>query len=292
MHKNVQLAVIGGDIRQKYMIDDLITKGFSIDTYGINYDINGLSKKESLKEVMENKILICPIPFSRNKVSIFSLDDYCDSSIENFIVLLNNYHTIIGGLIPNKVTDYCINNNIKYYDLIKNNSFAYLNAISTAEGAISYAILNSKINLHLSKCLVLGYGRCAQVLAKKLHSLDAAVCVVARKKDDRSKAISFGLNAITFNEIKYVINKYDFIFNTVPLTVLKEAELCNISLDSTLIDIASGNGGFDYEICNKLKLNTNHILGLPGKISPKSSGKILSKVIEEILYERSGKCGA
>lgn len=292
MHKNVKLSVIGGDIRQKYMIDDFIDKGFSVDTYGLDYDINGLTKKKSLKEVMENKILVCPIPFSKNKVNIFSLDDYCDSSFENFITLLNNYHIIIGGLIPDRITDYCISNNIKYYDLIKNNSFAYLNAISTAEGAISCAILNSKINLHLSKCLVLGYGRCAQVLAKKLNSLDVDVCVVARKKEDRSKAISFGLKAIKFNEIKCVINEYDFIFNTVPSMVLKEAELCNISLESTLIDIASGSGGFDYKVCDRLKLNTNHILGLPGKISPKSSGKILSRFVEEILYERSGKYGA
>ncbi len=63
---------------------------------------------------------------------------------------------------------------------MKMNDVAILNAVATAEGAIAEAIKRSIINIHQSNCLVLGYGRCAQILAKIIHF--GCKCMCWRKK--------------------------------------------------------------------------------------------------------------
>ena len=79
------------------------------------------------------------------------------------------------------------------------------------EGAIMEAIKMQPINLHKSRCLVLGYGRCAKVLAAKLKGMDAQVTVCARNKTARSLAKSFGLEVMDFTELKRRICQYDHI---------------------------------------------------------------------------------
>ena len=67
---------------------------------------------------------------------------------------------------------------------MKMDDVAIYNAIATAEGAIMEAIKMQPINLHKSRCLVLGYGRCAKVLAAKLKGMDAQVTVPEIKQQE------------------------------------------------------------------------------------------------------------
>ena len=174
---------------------------------------------------------------------------------------------------------------IKAFDFMKMDDVAIYNAIATAEGAIMEAIKMQPINLHKSRCLVLGYGRCAKVLAAKLKGMDAQVTVCARNKTARSLAKSFGLEVMDFTELKRRICQYDHIFNTVPKQILKEDILRKISKESCIIDIASYPGGTNHQMAEKLGICAKLCPSLPGIYSPKSSGIMLAKKVLEISGE-------
>mgnify|MGYP002236978907 CR=1 FL=1 len=139
------------------------------------------------------------------------------------------------------------------------------------------AIKMQPINLHKSRCLVLGYGRCAKVLAAKLKGMDAQVTVCARNKTARSLAKSFGLEVMDFTELKRRICQYDHIFNTVPKQILKEDILRKISqriLHHRYCFLSwwnkPSNGGKTRNLCKTMPKSSRHY-------SPKSSGIMLAK---------------
>jgi dipicolinate synthase subunit A len=170
---------------------------------------------------------------------------------------------------------------------MSNEKITILNAIATAEGTIMEAILNSDRNLHRSKCLVLGYGRCAKVLAQKLKALDANVTVAARSKEALAYANSFGLNIIALSDLDKILPDCDYIFNTIPALILTKEKLNLIKQDSTIIDIASYPGGVDFDYAKKLNLTAKLCPALPGKVASKSSADILATEIIGYLKERS-----
>ena len=141
------------------------------------------------------------------------------------------------------------------------------------------AIEESIINLQGSNCLVLGYGKCAKVLAKKLKALDANVTICARSQVSLCEATSWGYQTVCLNRLIKAVSNYDFIFNTIPTVVLNQEVIDKISIDTVIVDIASIPGGIDYEYANKKNIKTFHYLGIPGKISPKTSGHILGEFI-------------
>lgn len=292
LSKKGNISVIGADLRQIYMIKRLYEKGYTVYTYGINNDLitDIIRKTSSLHEaISESNILICPIPFSKDNKDIAFLNLYEDRNVKHFMEELNSNHILFAGLIPNYLSSYCNKNKIVNYDFMKMNDVAILNAIATAEGTIAEAIKRSSINLHGSKCSVLGFGRCAQILASKLKAFDVDVYVYARSNDACALATAYGHKGVLLDKLENDLNSFDFVFNTIPALILTKDMLEKLSPYVTIIDIASAPGGLDYSASENLKLNASLCLGLPGIYSPKSSGEILADVIENILVERSGE---
>lgn len=285
------VAIIGGDLRQIYIANLFNELSYSVITYELNNNLltSEVKKANSLKEILNlSNIIITPIPFTRNNVNIFSTSKIpCNLKISDFITNIDSSKFIIGGNFPKNLTDYFKNNNIKYYDIMSDINISILNAIATAEGTILEAIKNSNKNLHQNNCLVIGYGKCAKVLAKKLIGLDANVCISARKEEDLNSALSFGFCSSHIKNLKYDVKNYDFIFNTVPHCILDEEILKEIDKETTIIDIASYPGGIDYDIAKKLNLNAHLCLGLPGKYAPKSSAKILVDAIIKLMSKNN-----
>lgn len=282
MSKQFDIAIIGGDLRQVYMANLLIEKGYSVITYCIQGDLlnKSIVKASSLKEiVLVSKTIIGPIPFSRDKKSIFSNEKADDLVIENFLSLLTKEHLLFAGSIDPTIHDYCKSHLIQLHDVMDFNEVSILNSISTAEGTILEAIKNSTMNLHSSKCLVLGYGKCAKILAKKLQGLDAKVWVGARKGEDRFLASAYGYNTMPLTDLVDTINQFDYIFNTIPAMILDKDVLLNARKEATIIDIASAPGGTDFDFAKKNRLNAALCLGLPGKYAPSTSANILVNAI-------------
>ncbi len=172
---------------------------------------------------------------------------------------------------------------IRFVDYMKVDGVASKNAVATAEGAIAEAIQESKVNLQGNDTLVVGYGRCGEVLAEKLLAMNSKVTVMDRKEEKRCRAVAMGSRGISFDEGMTEMEKYDVIFNTVPAPVITKEYLSRTKKGVTIIDIASRPGGVDFDYCQKKEICAKLCLGLPGKYAPKSSAGILMEVIEKTL---------
>ena len=292
MSKNYDIGIFGGDARQIYMARNFYEKGFTVAAYCIPAQTengnNTITILSSLQELFDQcTILIGPVPMSRDKITITSVHKAEDMTLAAAAQLLTQNHILFGGVIPVSLRTACEKLIIPCHDLIKQERVAILNAIATAEGTIMEAISISDRNIHDSKCLVLGYGRCAKVLAAKLKALDARVLIAARSSEALAYAEAAGLAVITLPYIKCVIPSCHFIFNTIPALVLTRDCLEYANRNVTILDIASAPGGVDYSYTAEHNLNARLCPSLPGKVAPRTSADILVTEICSLIKERS-----
>ncbi len=277
--KNDNIVIVGGDARQKYLYDNLLENGFSVIPYDVpdvpvNKDLaKSVSYGDFKNTITACNVFILPIPFSRDGSTVNS--KFSVIALNTFLSHIHPGSVIIGGCINDDFTKKCHAKNIAVYDLMENPSFELLNTIATAEGAIAEAVMKSPLNIHFSNCLVTGYGKCAKAICSRLGGLNANVTVCARKKEHQISAFESGYSYINFGKLSDSVEKYDFIFNTVPAMVLTEDVLKNVNKQTTIIDIASKPGGTDFGSCERLGINAWLCLSLPGKYSPKSSADII-----------------
>lgn len=277
-------AVIGGDRRQIYLANDLKNRRYRVIVYGVeDQDLDlGCRRGESLSEAVRNaECIIGPVVFSKDREFVTSDSDGAVLRVEELLEEMKKGQSLFGGCISDDIIKRCREKEVEVYDFMKMDDVAIFNAIATAEGAIVKAMELKPVNLHDSRCLVLGYGRCGRVLARKLKGLDAAVTVCARSDRARSESEAMGFSSMDFGELSRHILRFDYIFNTVPAVVLKYPELKRLSRDACIIDIASAPGGVDQEAAGKLQVQSYLCPSLPGIYAPKSSGiRLAEKVIK------------
>lgn len=289
MSFSFDFGIFGGDLRQVYIASELLSRGYSISIYEIPQNIHHEKaiQAHSLSDLFETcRVIIGPIPMTRDQITITSGNAPSDLTLATMLSLLKEDHILFGGAIPSSVKDQCRAKNIIYCDFMDSEKITILNAIATAEGTIMEAIAASDRNLHRSRCLVLGYGRCAKVLAQKLKALDAKVIIAARSEESLAYAEAAGLNTIQISNIKTILPSVHFIFNTIPALILDKECLELVDRKVTIIDIASSPGGVDFEYAKQSKLNAKLCLGLPGKIAPRSSANFLVTEILTFMNER------
>ena len=85
--------------------------------------------------------------------------------------------------------------------------------------------------------------------------------------------------------MSHYLGEADVIFNTIPVPVLTGAVLDKVPPGALIIDLASAPGGVDFQRAANIGVKAILAPGLPGKVAPKTAGRILAKVITGLLYE-------
>jgi len=238
---NNLIGIIGGDLRIAYLAEMLANDGENVYTYAFEkylFDNNKIIKCENLEEIKKAEKIITSIPLSKDGENInapFGENKIC---IEN---IFKNMKTkeLITGAVNNKIKELADEYGIRLTDLLECEELAILNAIPTAEGAIEIAMSKSKITLHDSNCLILGFGRIGKILAKMLTGIGANVYCEARKEKDIAKINSYSYNAIYLSNLIDELHKFDFIFNTIPYLILDDEKLKKVNKNCIIIDLAS-----------------------------------------------------
>lgn len=266
-------CVIGGDMRQYYLVDKLKNSGWQV----FPFRVHELQSHYSLTEAISmSDIIILPIPYTKDKKTIPTASE--PLPIGNFVSQLNK-HIVFGGCFHEEFIEACSHTGNTLCDFMKDPTFELKNSIATAEGAMAEAIVHSSRNIQNSNCLVLGYGNCGTAIARALAGLSASVTVCARSTWQQATAYCNRYQIMDFHQLAEELSKFDFIFNTVPALVLTKHLLENVRADATIIDIASKPGGTDFEACKDLGISAHLCLGLPGKYSPKTSAEIIYQSI-------------
>lgn len=250
------------DRRQKYLGALLSEAGYHVILAEGTPDLD--IRAAEVPERENATLVLLPVPASSTLLS----------QIKN---RLTASHIVLGGNLPENFLSYCEKENITVIDYMKFQTVAMKNAVATAEGAICQAITSSDINLHNSRCLIIGFGKCGEILAKKLQGLDCHVWVSTRDELAKAKAFAYGYREHTSYK------DYDFIFNTAPAPIITPSVIDQLRPEAVIIDIASKPGGCDFNYCIRKGIMAKHCPGLPGKYAPRSSAEIIFEEVTKTL---------
>ena len=269
--------LIGGDSREKYLAYQLERKGIEI------------VHPEQVDRLKDKKadFIVLPTPVSMDRFTVKATEGQRKINLKEVLEITEPKQLIFGGMFPAEFAKALEEKGAIVADFMKMDDIVIQNAVATAEGAIAEAIFMSNEVLHGQEVLVLGYGRCAEVLADKLKGMAARVTVMARREDVRSRAWTFGNKTLTFDDLDG-LEKYHYIFNTVPKLCVTREWIDRLNRYCCIIDIASKPGGVDFDYCSKKGIRAKLCGSLPGRYAPKTSGELLARKIESILKETKG----
>lgn len=266
-----KILIIGGDNRLKALKSRLSNDGFEVDTLGLFENDNG--------SIENSNVIILPVPTTKDRENVFTplthrkipLSEISRKTDENQLILSCNYN-------------FASKNNINYGAL---DSYALLNAVPTAEGAISLAIENTDFTLWNSSVLVIGFGRVGKILADRLKALGSIVTVSARKEKDFAYLNALGFDYINTSSLSLNKSSYRIIFNTVDAKVLSDEALEKLTCD-LMVDLST-LGGFSLEKAEKCGIRAIKAPALPLKTAPETAAEILYETVIQIIHENSGE---
>jgi dipicolinate synthase subunit A len=145
---------------------------------------------------------------------------------------------------------------------------------------------NTKITLHSSNILVMGFGKIGKILCKTLRGFGANVYALARKRSDLSFIAAYGYQSVAPDNLTDVLDRMDIIINTIPSVILDINNISYLSKRVLIIELASKPFGVDIEECRKAGLNVLFAPSLPGKAAPLTAARYIRKAVDNILREK------
>lgn len=276
-------TVLGGDMRQVHLARLLQADGWTVRTWGL--EKGGGIAPVPLHQALEPTLVILPLPVSRDGTLYLPLTDTALQA-DTLWPRLRGDQLLLGGMTGSLGQRLWLEHGLTLLDYYQREEVQLLNAVPTAEGAIQRAMEATDTTVQGAACLITGYGRVGQALARRLQALGAAVTVAARSHGDLARARADGLQALPYSELAGHMAAFAVIFNTVPAQVLDASLLAETPPECALLELASPPGGIHREAAEKLKRRVIDAPGLPGRTAPRTAAEIIQRSIYHILEER------
>ncbi len=262
----MKICIIGASKRHQQLYKNLLSAQIDSQLY---------SSWEDVPEKIEADCIVLPIPsFRKGKLNLPSNSEYVSAS--DFIKRTSPSSLIIsvGYNFPERKT----------IDLQERDDFSYLNAVSTAEGAIKIAIDSTERTLYDTNNAIIGFGRVGKVLADRLRPF-GNVTVCARSDRDIYYAKALGLETVRLNTLIEKIGRFDVIFQTVPSLILGDKIIDNMDKNVTIVELSTAGAGTDMEYAKTRSINTILASALPEKTAPLSAGNVLTECVFNIISD-------
>lgn len=275
--------IIGGDSRQIYLAEYLEMLGKNVSIYGLP-EKNKKCVDDLKKAIGSNEIIILPLPITKDNRNVFSIVPIKES-LEEIINCIREDKLVFGGMVTKGAESKIKKNGAKIFDYFKREDVTLMNTVPTVQGILKVIFDNIDYTLHSSRCAVFGYGRVAKVAADALSSLGAEVTVCVRKGSDISLAEINGLKGCRIADFYRCAGEFDIMLNTVPSLVIDRKILECVKKECLIIDVASAPFGTDFSTAFEFGIKALQCPSLPGKVAPKTAGKIIGNGIINILKE-------
>lgn len=268
-----EMLFIGGDKRRLYTEEYLFEKGYKA------FNLEDSEKEFFEKLNQPNAVVVLPLPFTRDGENLNV--NTRKISIEEFLSHLKKGDKVFGGMLSEEFLEMLSDkgaSGIEYYceDLILEN------AELTAD-AIFEVFSENDIDMKNDKIAILGFGRTAKAIAKRLKMRNADFSVVARSEDAETNAKSMDIDFVKLNNFTEETQSFDAIINTIPALILNENHLREMKRSAKIVDIASAPFGVTEEVAERCEIQLIRALGLPGKYYPDKAGELIGKKIDSLL---------
>lgn len=287
MDKKRKLIFCGGDRRLIYCASFFAADGFDCRVWrGETAEADGVTRIRELRQNCDGaEALILPIPaFTSSGKLICAGEERGCVDCEYIFKAVQPDTKIFGGKFADIVKRVAAEYNHGVCDYSLREEFSLMNAVPTAEAAISIAMNRLNKTLWHSKIAVMGYGRIGRALSLRLHALGARVTVAARSASARAAAESDGMNSVELSNWLDSPEECSICFNTVPCQIVHD-ECAAAAGKTVFVDLASAPGGFTDEARSMLGDRLITALSLPGKYFPETAGRIIYRTVRGMLAE-------
>ncbi|MEH2939289.1 dipicolinate synthase subunit DpsA [Oscillospiraceae bacterium 44-5] len=288
MKHELNIWVVGGDLRQEKLAQLLAEDGHTVHTYALGEPqeaVPSLTAEPTLRGADKADCVILPLTVSTGSGLLNAPLAQPDYPLAPILDQLSPRQFLCGGRIDPETQELARERGLTIHDYFAREELAVANAVPTAEGAVQLAMEHLPITIHGSKVLVIGFGRVGRLTAQRFQALGARVSVAARKYDQLAWAQAMGFGAEHLAQLQGWLCGYDLIVNTVPAQVLGREELEDLKPDCLILDLASKPGGVDLAAAGSLGLTVIWALALPGKTAPVTAGAAIRSTIYNMLRE-------
>lgn len=288
MKHEMNLWVIGGDLRQAKLAQLLAQDGHTVHTYALDPGpdpLPGLIQEENLNHVYRADCVILPLTVSAGNGLLNAPLSLSEHPLVPIFDRLSPRQFLCGGRVDPETQALAQARGLVLHDYFAREELAVANAVPTAEGAVQLAMERMPITIQGARILVLGFGRVGRLTAQRFGALGAKVSVAARRYEQLAWAQAMGFGTEQLGQLSGWLCGYDLVVNTVPAPVLGRTELEDLRPDCLILDLASKPGGVDLQAAGELGLTVVWALSLPGKVAPVTAGMAIKRTIYHMLRE-------
>ena len=287
----MKLSFVGGDMRIVSLASGFHRDGHEVCSFALENapPFDGLSCSLSLEACVAGAdCIVLPLPLTNLHGGLNAPLSSRNISPMELLEALPRSAVICAGKPDGEITARALELGLDFVDYYAREELVALNALATAEGALSIMLQSSPRTIWESRVLIIGFGRIGKMLAERLRALGALVSISARKAGDRAYIRTISCSSLDIGETDIELEEFDFVINTVPAPILNRARLEQLSPNALCIDLASRPGGVDFEAAHELGLRAIWALGLPAETAPETSGEIIRETLMNILHEKRG----
>ena len=286
MKQELNIWVVGGDLRQGKLAELLAEDGHTVHTYGLEELPEGSRfAAPDLHRIARADCVVLPLPAMGEEGCLNTPLSRRPLPLGEVLDLLHPDQTLCAGRVTPELTREAERRGLTLRDYFAREELAVANAVPTAEGAVQLAMEQMPVTIHGARVLITGFGRVGQAAARRFAALGARVSVAARRYEQLALAESEGYGAEQIGGLDGWLCGYDLVVNTVPAPVLGETELKDLRPDCLIIDLASKPGGVDRKAADRLGRQVIWALSLPGKVAPVTAGGAIRSTIYNMLHE-------
>ena len=224
--------------------------------------------KESLVCQSVDRVILLPIPTSRDKQTILNTKIYVNDVLE----LIFDKTLISGYGLTDEFIFAARSRGAIVVDLERDEEFLADNAELTALCTLGIYLGTTKVSPRDISVGVVGYGRIGKRLTNLFLYLGASVRVFTSREDTRLDLCESGV-AASVSGVDNDLSGLDILINTAPAVIFRKEQIPD---DLRIIDLASGDNFVGIPSVEKYP-------SIPAKTFPISAGRVWGRTLERYL---------
>lgn len=263
------IEVIGGGERIKICARLLAQKVGN----GAGSEIRPRPIAEKNDDERQGRLIILPIPTTRDKMKITGTDTY----LSDFLLDIQDGDMIGAYALPEGFAAELHRKGAFVYDAALDESFLKENAKITAHGTLGRILTETEQDLSELSVGIIGYGRIGSALAELLMFVGSRVRLYSTS---REKFISLGESGVDVWMADDIsdFSGLDILVNTAPKRTVSEKKERELILSGVkIIELASGNNFTSKEVVR--------MPAIPDRMYPISAGRLYAKHIFTAFFE-------
>ncbi len=285
--QGIVIAVLGGDWREIELVKEFLAEGARVRVVGYPAlpELEGVPREASVFDALRGAdVVVVGMGGLDVGGRVRTLDSNVSLAItEEVLEVIPPGTPLFVGAARPRLREFASRHGVTLVEVAEDDEVAIRNSIPTAEGAIQIAMEEMPITIHGCRALVVGFGRVGVTLARVLMALGARTTVCARSLAQLARAEEMSASTAHLSSLSSAASDADVAFNTVPAIVLTEDVLQGMRPGSLVVDLASPPGGTDFQAAARYGIKTVHALGLPGKVAPRTAGRILADTVPQMI---------